>query len=73
MNTFAKMILRLRIAAELTQAQAGKLLGRDCRTISRWERGAVLPDHLARAGAILIIGRRARAKKRKRKIASNSP
>ena len=58
-NTFAARLARARARAGLTQVQAGALLERDSVTISRWERGQVVPDLLTREGALTLLTRAA--------------
>ena len=42
--TIASNLIRLRLAAGMTQAEGGEKLNYSDKTISKWERGKAMPD-----------------------------
>jgi transcriptional regulator with XRE-family HTH domain len=62
---FGEEFKRVREEKLLTQAEAAKLVDRDTMTISRWERGEVVPEPLVQEAALARL-RAARAHKERR-------
>lgn len=53
---FAKRLRKLRLEAELTQAELAKRLGLDHTTISSYERGVSTPNHELLAKIASVFG-----------------
>lgn len=56
-NLFGKRLATARADLGMTQVEVGLVLNRDSMTISRWERGVVVPGRLVRVGALTILAR----------------